>query len=192
MGALLRRLTLLAAGGHDRSMRGFSACALAVLATVLQTGCITSAPPVNVYRLGEKVQVGALTYNVIEANWRAQISDGAASRIPSHRFLVVHLTVANNGKEETSAPALTVVDETKKTFDESMDGQGIPNWLGMIRKLKPADTLDGSILFDVDPKSYKLKLDDGLGGPQAMIELPLQFEAGQSSVPSALQDKPTR
>jgi hypothetical protein len=171
-------------------MRGVSACALAVFATALQTGCIKPAPPVNVYRLGEKVRVGPLTYNVLEANWRAQISDAGASRIPSHRFLVVHLTVTNSGAEETTAPALTVVDQAKKAFDEYMDGQGIPNWLGMIRKMKPAETLDGSILFDVDPKSYKLKLDDGSGGPQAMVELPLQFEAGQSSVPSALQDKP--
>ena len=73
-----------------------------------------------------------------------------------------------------------------------MDGQGIANWLGMIRKMKPGDTLDGSILFDVDPKSYKLKLDDGSGGAQWMVELPLQFDAGQSSIPSAIQNTPAQ
>jgi len=59
--------------------------------------------------------------------------------------------------------------------------------MGMIRKLKPADTLDGVILFDVDPKSYKLKLDDGSGASLAMVELPLQFEAGEAIIPSPVQ-----
>lgn len=163
-----------------------------ISAVALQMACIKPAPPVNVYKLGEKVQVGPLIYNVVEANWRPQISAGGSSRVPAHRFLVIHLTVTNSGAEELTAPALTVVDQTKKTFEESMDGQGIANWLGMIRKMKPGDTLDGSILFDVDPKSYKLKLDDGSGGAQSMVELPLQFDAGQSSIPSAIQKTPAQ
>ena len=47
--------------------------------------------------------------------------------------------------------------------------------------VKPADTLEGRILFDVAPKSYKLRLDDGsISGRMAMVEMPLQFEMGKS------------
>ena len=70
--------------------------------------------------------------------------------------------------------------------NESMEGQGIPLWLGMIRNLKPADTLEGSVLFDVEPKTYKLKLDDGsVSGGVQMVELPLQFDANKSVMPNA-------
>jgi hypothetical protein len=49
--------------------------------------------------------------------------------------------------------------------------------------VKPADTLEGNAVFDVEPKSYKLKLDDGSdSGMVVMIELPLQFDANKPSV----------
>ena len=172
-------------------MRSLPAYLLVVSAVALQMGCEKPAP-VNVYRLGERVQVGPLIYNVLEANWRAQIGDGSSMRTPSHRFLVIHLTVTNSGAQESTGPALAIVDQTGRSVDESMDGEGVPNWLGMIRKMKPAETLDGAILFDADPKSYKLKLDDGSGAARWMVELPLQFDAGQSTVPSTIQDTPAK
>jgi hypothetical protein len=59
-----------------------------------------------------------------------------------------------------------------------MEGQGIPQWVGMIRNVKPANTLEGYALFDVEPKSYQLKLDDGSeSGKVTLVDLPLQFEA---------------
>jgi hypothetical protein len=144
-----------------------------------QTACLRP-PPVNVYRMGDKVQAGSLIYNIFETKWQGQIGEGPQSRAPTHRFLILHLTVVNSGAEALSVPALKLVDQAGRTYDESMEGEGVPHWVGMIRKLKPADTLDGNALFDVEPKSYKLKLDDGLeSGRVVMVDLPLQFEVNK-------------
>jgi uncharacterized protein DUF4352 len=168
-------------------MRNLFPGTLLVAAFALLMSCMKPAPPVNVFHLGDKVQTGALIYNVLEGKWRAQIGEGAESRVPERRFLIVHLSVTNSGGQDLDIPSLSVVDQSGQVFNESMDGRGIPYWLGMIRKLKPADTLDGAVLFDVDPKSYKLKLDDGSGASPAMVELPLQFEAGESIIPSQIK-----
>jgi hypothetical protein len=160
------------------------------LFTVLssQTACLNPAPPVNVYRMGEKVQVGPLIYNVFETKWQAQIGEGAQARTPAHRFLIMRLTVVNSGAEELSVPPFKLTDESGRIYEESMEGQGIPSWLGMIRNLKPADSLDGNVVFDVEPKSYKLKLDDGSeSGKVQMVELPLQFESNKPAMPSILE-----
>jgi hypothetical protein len=170
----------------------FSLC-LAVLAGLAsQTACLRPAP-VNVFRMGEKVQVGPLIYNVFETKWQAQIGEGTQARMPSHRFLILHLTVVNSGAAPTSVPALRLSDDSGRNYDESMDGQGIPLWLGMIRNLKPANTLEGNAVFDVEPKSYKLKLDDGAeSGNIMMVDLPLQFDSNKPSYapPSALEAPP--
>jgi hypothetical protein len=157
-----------------------------LLLAALQMACMDPAPPVNIFHLGDKVQAGPLIYTVLDNKWRAQIGEGAESRVPERRFLIVHLTVTNSGAENLNIPLLTLVDQAGQTFSEGLDGRGVPDWMGMIRKLKPADTLDGFILFDADPKSYKLRLDDGTGSSLAMVELPLQFEAGEAVIPNAI------
>jgi len=151
---------------------------LAVLAVLVsQTACLKHAP-VNVFRLGEKVHVVPLIYNVFETTWQGQIGEGPQARMPAHRFLVLHLTVVNSGAEVLSVPPFRLIDEAGRNYDESMEGQGIPQWIGMIRNLKPANTLEGKAVFDVEPKSYRLKLDDGSeSGKLTMVDLPLQFEA---------------
>ena len=153
---------------------------LAILAS--QMACMRPAP-VNVYRMGEKVQAGQLIYNVFETKWQAQIGEGQQARTPVHRFLLMHLTVVNSGGEPVSVPSFRLTDESGQIYPKSMEGQGIPLWLGMIRRVKPADTLEGNAVFDVEPKSYKLKLDDGSdSGMVVMVDLPLQFDANKPAL----------
>lgn len=168
-------------------MRKLFPIALPLAALALQLACTQPAPPVNVFHLGEKAQAGPLIYTVLEVRWRAQIGDGPLARVPERRFLIVHLSVTNSGAQEITLPSLTLTDETNQSFNETMDGRAIPYWLGLIRKLKPAETLDGSILFDVEPKSFKLRLDDGAGNTNSLVELPLQFDAGQTIIPSPIE-----
>jgi hypothetical protein len=158
---------------------GFSG-SLLVLALAAQTACMKPPPPVNVYRMGDKVQVGPLIYNVFETNWLAQIGQGPQARAPAHRFLVMHVMIVNSGVEKLPVPAFKLVDDAGGVYNESTEGQDVSHWLGMIRNLKPADTLEGNVLFDVEPKSYKLKLDDGSEtGTVLMVDLPLEFEANK-------------
>jgi hypothetical protein len=138
--------------------------------------------------MGEKVQAGPLIYNIFETKWQGQIGEGPQVRTPTHRFLILHLTIVNSSAEALSAPPLKLVDESGRIYNESMEGQGIPLWLGMIRRLKPADTLEGNAVFDVEPKSYKLKLDDGSeSGKVVMVDLPLQFDANKPTSPDILE-----
>ncbi len=147
-----------------------------------QTACMRPAP-VNVYRMGEKVQAGQLIYNVFGTKWQAQIGEGPQARTPAYRFMIMHLTVVNSGAEPVSVPSFKLTDESGRIYAESMEGQGVPLWLGMIRRVKPADTLEGDAVFDVEPKSYKLKLDDGSdSGMVVMVDLPLQFDANKPAL----------
>lgn len=149
-----------------------------------QLACVKPAP-VNVYRMGDKVQVGPLIYNVFETKWLPQIGDGPEAKMPAHRFLILRLTVVNGGAETLSVPPFQLADAAGQIHQESMEGLGVSRWLGIARTVKPADTLDGSVVFDVEPKTYKLRLDDGsVSGGVQMVELPLQFEANKPVVPN--------
>jgi hypothetical protein len=158
----------------------FSGSLLVLAALASQTACVKPPPPVNVYRMGDKVQVGPLIYNVLDTKWLAQIGEGPQGRAPAHRFLVMHVMIVNSGAETLPVPSFKLQDEAGGLYNESIEGQGVTRWLGMIRNLKPADTLEGNSLFDVDPKTYKLKLDDGSEtGKVLMVDLPLEFEANK-------------
>ena len=150
-----------------------------------QLACV-KPQPVSVYRMGDKVQVGPLIYNVFEAKWLPQLGEGPEARTPAHRFLILHLTVVNGGAVPLSVQSFQLVDGSGQVYQESIEGKDVPHWLGIARNVKPADTLDGSVVFDVEPKTYKLRFDDGSGsGSGQMVELPLQFEADKSVVPNA-------
>jgi hypothetical protein len=152
-----------------------------------QMACMRSAP-VNVYRMGEKVQAGPLIYNVFETKWVEKIGEDPQARTPTHRFLIVRLSVVNSGAETVSVQPLKLLDESGGIHQESMDGQDVPRWLGIVRSLKPADTLEGNVVFDLEPKTYKLRLDDGVdSGKVQMVELPLQFEANKPLGPNPLE-----
>jgi hypothetical protein len=169
-------------------LRGFFGWLAVFIVLASQTACLKPAPPVNVYRMGERVQAGPLIYNVFETKWQPQIGEGPQARTPVHRFLIMRLTVVNSGAAPFSVPPLKLTDESGRIYSESMEGQGVPLWVGMIRNLKPADTLDGNAVFDVEPKSYKLKLDDGAeSGKVQMVELPLQFDANQPLIRDILE-----
>ena len=163
---------------------GFAAPLLVLVALASQTACPKPPPPTNVYRMGDKIQVGPLIYNVFETSWLAQIGQGAQARTPAHRFLILHVMIVNSGAEKLMAPSFKLVDGAGAVYNESTEGQDVAHWLGMIRNLKPADTLEGNVLFDVEPKSYKLKLDDGSEtGQVLMVDLPLEFEANKPITP---------
>lgn len=117
---------------------------------------------------------------MIEASWKSQIAAGDRSWVPTQRFLIVRLSVTNSSAETVAVPSLTLIDDGGRLYSESIGGAEIPNLWGLVRNLKPADTMEGAVLFDVEPKSYKLKLSDGAAtGRIDLVEMPLQFEMGQ-------------
>ena len=133
----------------------------AMLALLLFTpACAKLAPPRSEYDMGEKVRVGPLSYNVIETVWKNQLGEFPSVRIPERNFLLVRLSVTNSGGDDHTMPPLQLEAESGDAFPEIMQGQGVTNWLGLLRRVPPAQTEDGWILFDVPTNSYRLKISD--------------------------------
>lgn len=145
--------------------------------------------------MGERASVGKLVFNVTDTEWKATVGESAKARIPEHRFLIVKLSVTNSGSQQAGVPLLNVYNAEGKAFRESDNGDGINNWMGLLRLVKPAETLQGAILFDVPLASYKLQITDG-GEPDneiiAYVDLPLNLEtdpilAEPPAIPSLTQ-----
>jgi len=142
--------------------------------------------------MGERVQVGPLIYNVLHAEWRTQLGEGPEARAPKNRFLLVQLTITNSGGAETSIPPITLEDERGGAYPEEPDGTGMTNWLGVLRKLTPAQTDQGRIVFDAPAGAYRLRVTDDnpeLGREKAaLIDIPLQLEPEPE--PQIIRDLP--
>jgi hypothetical protein len=157
---------------------------------VLLTGCKTSGgdmkTPLN---MGERVRVGPLMYTVLESEWRSQIGEDVAARLPTHRFLMLRLSVTNSGADQVAFPFLALLDDKKARFMELSDGTGVPEWLGYIRRIEPAQTLDGRIVFDVPPAEYNLELTDGNTENEstAMVKIKHDLSTQPTAVPTPIE-----
>src|SRR5207248_2565946 len=142
-----------------------SACLLLSAAGLLMNGCSEPAPrPVSTYLMGEKVQLGHLSYTVFETQWLTHLgSDGPTARVPQNRFFLIRLSAVNTGSNEASVPNVTIADDHGHVYDEVSNGEGVPQWAGYLRTAKPADSVQGNIVFDAPPGHYKLKLLDETG-----------------------------
>jgi hypothetical protein len=146
--------------------------------------------------MGENLRVGSLIYNVTETQWADQLGgDAAAARMPSQRFLLVRLSVTNSGAGETIIPAMSLVDANGTVHNELTDGTGVPNWLGMIRRIKPAQTEHGAVLFDVPVNAYTLQVSYDDDDPELVVigkvNIPVKFDGDFAPPPAdkALQTR---
>jgi len=155
-----------------------AAALLSVLAIVScsSTGGGGAGP---LHQMGERIQVGALNYIVLESEWVNDLPGAAGPRVPENKFLLVRATITNSGNREISIPLLTVIDDKGNEVMESSEGQGVEEWLGILRTIKPAETLSGRILFDAKPLNYKLRVSDG-GEPDReitrLVTIPLKLK----------------
>jgi hypothetical protein len=131
------------------------------------------------YPMGEKVPIGPLTYTVVETNWRTQLGELFRLRVPQQRFLLVTISVTNGGGNEVSIPLLQLENSNGQTFMESENGEGVDDWFGLLRTIKPAETQQGRMLFDVALTSYRLRVTDaGEPGSEryAYVQIPLRMD----------------
>jgi hypothetical protein len=128
--------------------------------------------------MGERVQVGTLIYTVLDAEWRDQLGAQPKTRLPQHRFLAVQLMATNGGSAVCGVPMLSLVNESGKSYEELSDGEGLEDWLGYLRTLKPGETIQGRVLFDAPLGAYNLRLvnDADLEDQRsALVDIPLQL-----------------
>jgi hypothetical protein len=156
-------------------MRTISTVIIAGLA-LFATSCTDksiSNGEIGTYIMGEKAQVGPLIYTVVDSQWAISLGDPSAPRIPGDRFFMVNVSVVNSGKESISVPAFTLVDASGKSYPELSNGEGVTNWMGVFRKVGPAETSQGIVLFDVPQREFKMRVADESDLRYAMIKIPL-------------------
>jgi hypothetical protein len=149
-----------------------------IAAGMLLAGCSTpTTTPISNYLMGEKVQLGYLSYTVFETQWLTHLGAGPEGRLPQHRFFLVRFNAVNGSSNEVTVPNATVVNDRGQVFEELSNGEGVPQWAGYLRVTKPADTAQGHMVFDAPPAHYKLKISDETGTKFALIDLPLTYGA---------------
>jgi hypothetical protein len=156
------------------------------LAVVLAAGCGKTRLATPVGHMGDNISVGPISYNVFESDWRPELRGSAGRRSPKNRFLILRVTVTNGGGKEFNLPLFHLEGADGKTYLEEDSGEGVTNWLGLIRILKISETVDGRIVFDVPPGSYKLQvLDNNDLETQQMklVDIPFNVEQ-QVKVPT--------
>jgi hypothetical protein len=152
---------------------------------VVFAACNRAAPPeVRLRRMGEHVTIGSLVYNVFEDQWKTELGQGSDTRVPKERFFLIRVSVLNSGSKDFLIPSLTLVDDGGQTYPELTNGDQVPQWTGYIRRVKPAETLQGNVVFDVPPKHYRLRVTDEDSQKNADIDIPLQFASETPDLPT--------
>jgi hypothetical protein len=139
--------------------------------------CGGSPKNAKVYEMGTRVEAGHLIYTVFETEWLPQIGAGDSARVPKNRFFLVRLAAINSGSEELEVPNVTLLDDRGGAVEELSDGSDVPQWIGIVRKVKPADSLAGNVVFDAEPKHYRLRVRDENNEKSMLIDIPLNFNA---------------
>ena len=133
--------------------------------------------------MGERAQAGPLIYTVLETKWVPQLGEGVSSRVPKSRFMLMRMSIVNSGSSECTAPTLTLIDDTGERHQELSDGEGVNQWVGFVRRVKPADGITGFALFDVPLRHYKLEVADESEEKKAIIDIPLSFSDNDIALP---------
>ena len=146
----------------------------ATLALVLLAGCSSQdggAKPGGgkAYVMGSPAAVGPLSYTVMHSSWKETIETGDGVTTPKHRFLVLDISIASGGSEEAGVPLLFLVDAKGNETMEEQKMLGLTGWLGLLRVIRPVETMSGTIVFDVPMANYKLKVTSG-GDPEKEVE----------------------
>jgi hypothetical protein len=150
----------------------------AVAAALLLNACSrSSSSTIRTYSMGEKVMSGQIIYTVYETQWMPQLGEGPAARVPQHRFFLVRMTAVNSGSAEVTAPNVTIEDDKGSSYPELQNGDGVPQWIGYLRMVKPAESAQGNLVFDAPPAHYKLRVSDENDENPAYVDIPLSFGA---------------
>ena len=146
------------------------------LSLVVFAGCSsTKGDSGKTFGMGEAANVGKLTYTVVESDWKRTLEGASGQRLPKNQFLVLNLTITSRADAEVGVPLLSLLGENGAEFREEDKGDGVPQWLGFLRRLAPIESMSGRIVFDVPPGGYKLRISSG--GPAetevtALVDIP--------------------
>lgn len=144
----------------------------------------------RIYPLGDKVQVGHLIYTAHETQWLTQIQQDPTPRIPQDRFFLIRITAVNSGGGVAAVPNMVIENDQGKTYEELSNGDGVPQWVGYLREVRPADTIQGYVVFDAPAAHYKLRVMDETNEKAELIDIPLSFNSETPGVQLPTTDEP--
>jgi hypothetical protein len=167
-----------------RQLRFVLLLAVAAAASLLSS-CGDSGEkfPVRTYKLGERITLGHIVYVVFETQWLTHIGEGVDARVPQQRFFLVRLSAVNSFGADIIVPNFTLEDDSGKTYPELSSGEGVPQYIGYLRSVKPAESQQGNALFDAPPRHYKMRIADETGEKIAYVDIPLTFVSDIPDVP---------
>jgi hypothetical protein len=91
------------------------------------------------------------------------------------------MAAVNSSAVDLIVPNVTIEDDKGNSYPELMDGDGAPAWIGYLRRVKPAESVRGNLLFDAPPAHYKLRITDENEENSAYFDIPLSFGAGAAA-----------
>jgi hypothetical protein len=144
-------------------------------------GCSSSDPvpqqavETHIVSAGEKAIAGHLTYSIVDSQILARLEDDASPRIPQDRFVVVQIAVTNTGNVDNPIPAVELVSDSGKIYNELADGTGVTTWLGVVRHVGAGQTQRGNVAFDAPAAHYKVKFSDETLDHEILADLPLSY-----------------
>jgi len=122
---------------------------------------------------------------VSDSKWALGLGESVAPRIPANRFLILNVTAVNSGPQPVNIPTFSLVDDNGQIYQELGNGEGVPNWMGVVRRVRPADSIQGAILFDVPQRQFKLRVADE-EDHFAFVNIPLTLSEPPLDVAPAL------
>lgn len=151
-----------------RDWTGAGVLALIAVGVVLSfTGSPEPAeePPPRLYKAGETVRVGAMSYNLSRAWWSDHLSSNQfLDHRPNGKFLFVEITVGNTGNQPVLLPEMHLVDLGGALHNSDWGDWVVDESHGIVAQLNPGISQRGRVAFDVVfGKKYKLVVSDELG-----------------------------
>lgn len=137
-------------------MKLYAIGALLLTLYVSSTACTFKRKEVRTIQFGETAEIGPFIYRAFETQWPISLGD----RNARDRFFTLRISVLNSGSVEATIPSFEIVDDQGNSYPEIADGTGVEGWLGVSRKVGVAQTEQGSIVFDVPPRHYRLRVAD--------------------------------
>jgi hypothetical protein len=154
----------------------------------LLAGC-GRKPVTPMYQMDERAEIGSFVYSVLEARWAQQLGDGPSPRLPRSGFLLLRVSATNGSARDFTIPQMTLVASTGQEYQELSDGEGVADWIGLLRDVEPLETKTKWVLFDVPRADYRLRVADDAFDPAdaktALIEVPIRLVAGSDFLPGS-------
>jgi hypothetical protein len=111
---------------------------------------VRKSPEVRIYKMGQGVKVGYLTFAAWNAQWYEKSSNNPYLNVkPDSCYLLVKITLKNDSNRRKIKPLFILIDEKGFSYELSKKWYtGVGN-LNDFEFLSPGVSMDGYIVFDV-------------------------------------------